>query len=208
MNAVKAASVKKPSQVKQRVGIFSGTFDPVHSGHIAFALQALKTAQLDAMYFVPERVPRGKQGVTHFAHRTAMIRRAIRPYPQLHLLELEDKTFSVAHTLPRLRHKFSNVTLVYLCGSDIVRSMVHWPRAEQFLRAVELCVGRRSNESMRDIDTALASLPRLPRGITVLESHASAVSSSHIRAALREKRTIHGLLTSVRAYAKEEWLYL
>jgi len=208
MNEVKPDSVKKSSQVKQRIGIYSGTFDPVHAGHIAFALQALQAAKLDVVYFVPERVPRSKHGVTHFAHRTAMIRRAIRPYAQLQLLELEDKTFSVAGTLSRLKRRFPDTTLVYLCGSDIVRNMARWPHADQFLHAVELCIGRRANETTHDIDAALASLPKLPRNVTVLQSYASAVASSHIRAALREKRSIQGLLASVRAYANKEWLYL
>lgn len=191
-----------------RIGIYSGTFDPVHSGHIAFALQAMDRARLDTIFFVPERVPRGKHGVTHFAHRAAMIRRATKPYSHIHVLELEDKTFSVTRTLPRLNRKFPDATLVYLCGSDVVRTMTHWPHADQFLSAVELCIGRRAGEKTHDIDIALATLPRLPLSVTVLESHASSVTSSRIRAALGEKRTIRGLLESVRVYANREWLYL
>jgi nicotinate-nucleotide adenylyltransferase len=69
-----------------RIGIYSGTFDPVHSGHISFALQSLKAAKLDKVYFLPERRPRNKQQVEHFGHRVAMLKRAIKPYPEFNVL--------------------------------------------------------------------------------------------------------------------------
>jgi cytidyltransferase-like protein len=64
-------------RTQSRIGIYSGTFDPVHAGHMAFALQAMQEAKLDRLYFLPERRPRYKQGVEHFAHRVAMLERAI-----------------------------------------------------------------------------------------------------------------------------------
>ena len=79
-----------------RVGIYAGTFDPVHVGHISFALQSLTAANLDSIYFAPERRPRNKQQVEHFAHRVAMIKRAIRPYRKFAILELVDTSFSIS----------------------------------------------------------------------------------------------------------------
>ena len=190
-----------------RIGIYSGTFDPVHAGHIAFALQAATAAGLNRVYFVPERAPRGKRHVTHYAHRVAMIRRATRPYTQLDVLELEDKTFSVAHTLPRLRRDFPQSELVYLCGSDVIAHMAQWPHVARFLQQVELCVGRRGNETQLSIEQMLKTLPP-PLRVTFFDSHAPAVSSSQVRAALREKRGVRGLLASVKVYAAQEWLYL
>lgn len=191
-----------------RIGIYSGTFDPVHAGHIAFALQAVKAANLDELYLVPERQPRGKHHVTHFAHRVAMARRAVRPYTQLGVLEIEDKVFSVAHTLPRLRRKFPGTQLVFVCGSDVVAHMQSWSHVEELLRTCELCVGRREKETAESIRKAITQLPIEPVAVTVLESHAPAVSSSQIRAAIRENRGVRGLLHSVQSYASQEWLYV
>ncbi|MBP7857790.1 adenylyltransferase/cytidyltransferase family protein [Candidatus Saccharibacteria bacterium] len=205
---VKYSSVKRRSRVKQRVGIYSGTFDPIHAGHIAFALQAVKAARLQAVYFVPERVPRGKRQVTHFAHRVAMIRRATRPYEHLDVLELEDKTFSIARTLPRLQQTFPSCDLVYICGSDVVKHMPQWPYIESLMQQTELCVGRRADEAWRSTREVLQSLPLAPRKVTYVESPAPAVSSSQIRVALRKKHGVRGLLASVKVYANREWLYL
>ena len=206
---VKVASVIAPSQTKQRrVGIYAGTFDPVHTGHIAFALQALDRAELDVVYFVPEREPRGKVGVTHFAHRIAMVRRALQSYAQLQVLELPDKCFSVSRTLPRLRQLFLTDELVFFCGSDVLAAMVHWPYIQTLLTTSELCVGQRKNETKRASTNSLAALPCSPRRVTMLKSYAPAVSSRHVRQAIRAHRHAAGLLRSVQAYAAREWLYV
>ncbi|MCA9327179.1 nicotinate (nicotinamide) nucleotide adenylyltransferase [Candidatus Saccharibacteria bacterium] len=194
--------------MSKRIGIYSGTFDPVHAGHIAFALQAVEAAKLDRLYLVPERQPRGKHHVTHFAHRVAMVRRAVRPYKQLEVLEIEDKLFSVAHTLPRIRSRFPDSRLVFVCGSDVLGHMQSWSHVDEFLRICELCVGRREKETSDSVEKSLRQLPTNPVAVTVLESHAPAVSSSQIRAAIRENRGVRGLLHSVQAYANQEWLYL
>ncbi len=205
---VKPASVKLPSQVKRRIGIYSGTFDPVHAGHIAFALQAAQKAQLDTVIFAPERNPHRKQHTTHFAHRVAMIRRAIRPYRQLGIIELEDKTFSVVRTLPRLKQAYPGAKLVFLCGSDVLGHMIDWPHIESLLFDVELCVGRRHYETERQVTHAVKGLPVMPPAVTIFESHAASVSSSQVRAAIRERRGVRGLLLSVKVYAQREWLYI
>src|SRR5262249_6224728 len=103
-----------------RIGIYAGTFDPVHSGHGAFALEAIEASRLDEIYFLPERQPRGKQQVEHFGHRTGMLERALKPHPRLKVMELVDANFSVRRTLPQLRRRFAGSELVFLFGSDIV----------------------------------------------------------------------------------------
>lgn len=193
---------------KRRIGIYAGTFDPVHAGHIAFALQAAKAAGLSTVYLAPERHPRRKQQVTHYAHRVAMIRRAIRPFRQLQVLELEDKTFSVLHTLPRLEGQFAHTSFVFVCGSDVVKHMSEWPHIGRFFEVFELCIGLRGDEQSATLDALLSELPAQPRGRIYVRSHASAVTSSQVREALRENRGVRGLLASVREYAAREWLYL
>ncbi|MFZ1248902.1 MAG: nicotinate (nicotinamide) nucleotide adenylyltransferase [Candidatus Saccharimonadales bacterium] len=206
---MKPFSVKTKSQQKPtRIGIYAGTFDPVHAGHISFALQAASAARLDELYFIPERRPRGKHQVSHFAHRVAMLRRATKHHPTLKVLEVEDKTFSVAHTLPRLRQRFSGATLVFICGSDVVLGMSHWPQLDQLFATTELCVGRRSRHSSQQIEQALKELCSQPRQTYVIESYSPKISSSKVRQAFREGRLGHGLLASVKAYATKEWLYL
>src|SRR4051812_2046291 len=129
--------------MSKRIGIYAGTFDPVHAGHLTFALQALEAAKLDKVYFMPERRPRGKQHVEHFGHRVAMLRRAVRPYPQFDVLEMVDVSFSAERTLPALKNQFQDAQLVFLFGSDIIPGLQGWPSSGRFLKDNELVVGLR-----------------------------------------------------------------
>jgi len=192
---------------QKRIGIYSGTFDPVHAGHVGFALQAIAAAQLDEVYFLPERRPRNKVGVEHFGHRVAMLRRAVRPHSQLKVLELHDVSFSIDRTLPRLRQQFGADQLVFLTGSDIMPYMQTWPYIDQLLLDAELVIGLRAEDSVAVIEDALAMWPLQP-AYTVLESYAAHVSSGKIREALRSRQTAPGLLKSVERYSNRNWLYV
>ena len=130
----------------RRIGIYAGTFDPVHTGHVAFALQAMEKAKLDKLYFLPERRPRHKKGVEHFGHRVAMLQRAVKPHPKFAVLELDDVSFSIERTLPRLKREFLSDQLVFLFGSDAIQHLGNWPLAERLLASSELVIGLRSQD--------------------------------------------------------------
>lgn len=197
------------SKTNKRIGLYSGTFDPVHAGHIGFALQAMEAGHLDALYFLPERRPRGKHGVEHFGHRVAMLQRALRPYHRMHVLELDDVSFSVERTWPRLKKRFGpHAELVLLVGSDVVASLGQWDNVEQLLVESELLIGLRATDSLQVIESSLAQLPVPPRATTIIESFAAEVSSGKVREALRSRRHVPGLLRSVERYSNRNWLYV
>ena len=192
----------------KRIGIYSGTFDPVHAGHVSFALQALQAGKLDAVYFLPERRPRNKQGVEHFAHRVAMLKRATRPHRRLHVLELEDVSFSIKTTLPRLKKRFREAQLVFLVGSDVAQYVSTWPNAHQLLAANELIVGVRAADAVPLVRESVERWPVQPKQAIIIESMAAQVSSRKIREALQKRQHIPGLLKSVERYSNRNWLYV
>lgn len=191
-----------------RVGIYAGTFDPVHSGHITFALQSIQAANLDTIYFLPERRPRGKGQVEHFGHRVAMINRAIKPHPQFDVLELVDVSFSVERTLPFLKKNFPNAELVFLFGSDVVPGLSDWPNADKLLESGELVVGLRNQDNRESIHKIIEKWPKPPKAVTLFDSYAPDVSSGRIRDALRRRKAAKGLLKSVERYSDHHWLYV
>src|SRR5437868_3133041 len=105
-----------------RIGIFPGTFDPVHKGHIAFCLSAAARANLDSVILLPEAEPRRKQPRATFAHRWNMIQEAVADYAQIDARTLPSRQFTVAETLPELRALFPGMQLVLLAGSDVAQS--------------------------------------------------------------------------------------
>jgi len=194
---------------KQRIGIYAGTFDPVHSGHVAFALQAVQAAKLDMVYFLPERQPRGKQHIEHFGHRVGMLERALKPHPQLKVMEMVDVNFSVKRTLPQLRQKFEDARLIFLFGSDIVPGLADWPYADKLLKSNELVIGIRSRDNRKDLRGIIENWNPQPGGVTMFDSYAPGVSSGIVREALRNGQAAPpGLLKSVERYSDRHWLYV
>lgn len=202
--------VNKPRKPHQpRIGIYAGAFDPVHAGHVAFALQAIRAGRLDQVVFMPERRPRHKPGVEHYAHRLAMVKRALALHPDLAVVEAVDRHFTVRRTLPLLEAVFPGAQLVLLMGSDAVATIPAWQYAERLFGQTELLVGIRSSHQRSEVEQAVASWPFVgPTSLTIVDSHAPDVSSSVIRHALRTNQPAEGLLESVRRYAAREWLYV
>lgn len=192
----------------KRIGIYAGTFDPVHVGHVTFALQAVVAAHLDMVYFMPEREPRHKVGTEHYGHRYAMLKRAVRPHAHLDVLDSTDKHFGVMRTLPRLRQHFPGDELVLLMGSDVARYLPQWPHVDQLVRNASFCVGLRATIDRVEVEKIFASLSVPAARLTIIESYAADISSSSVRQALQSHHMVKGLLTSVYKYAQKEWLYL
>lgn len=193
-----------------RIGIFSGTFDPVHAGHISFALAAMEQAGLEKVYILPEQKPRRKSGVTHYAHRIAMLRLALRPYQKLEILELPDRQFSVRSSWPRLKKQFEGHEVYMLIGSDMLNILsgadvrTQWPGLETFLREVPLIVGVRDELDKERADALLLRLQPAGQSVETGNAH---VSSGAIRRALMQGESHKELLQSLHTYVDRNWLY-
>ena len=191
----------------KRIGIFSGTFDPVHKGHISFALQAIEAAGLDEVVFVPEPRPRHKHDVTHQSHRIGMIELAIKAYPKLGLLELPDKQFTVGTSLPRIIQKYPDAQLLMLIGTDVLGHISVWPNTRQLLKKVGLIVAVRGQKDERQAFQLLSQLPVEPPESHVLVSNYKSIAARDIRDALKSGDKPDGMLATVNRYAKQHWLY-
>ena len=192
----------------KRLGIYSGAFDPVHIGHITFALQAMRVANLDEIYFLPERRPRHKLGVEHFGHRVAMLRQAIKPHPKFHIIELTDISFSVEYTLPKLKTQFAGDQLVFLFGSDVIPTLGDWPKVDRLLKDAELVIGLRQHTDLKRIKQQIEQLPIQSSAVSIISSYAPTISSGKVRSALRRGTRAEGMLTSVERYSNQNWLYV
>lgn len=192
----------------RRIGIYAGAFNPVHAGHIAFALQAIKVAKLDEVIFLPERIPRYKPAVEHYGHRVAMLARATKPHKKMSVLELVDRNFSTVRTLPKLQTLFPGAKLVFLAGSDTAIAMPHWAHLNRLLDNCELVVGVRSQHDEDEVVEAISQWPAAPQKLVVLTSAVPDVSSRKVRQAIRTNQPAKGLLASVQRYAQQQWLYV
>ena len=190
-----------------RIGILAGTFDPVHEGHISFALQALEAAGLDKVVFVPEPLPRHKHDVTHVGHRIAMLKLALAGHAKLGVLELPDKRFTVAASLPRIIQKYPDAQLFMLIGTDVLAHISVWPHVKALLNKTGLIIAVRGEKDERHAFQLLASLPVEPAENHVFVSKFKQVAARNIRAAVKSGKTPEGMIEVAREYAQAHWLY-
>lgn len=193
----------------KRVGIYSGSFDPIHNGHVAFALAALKQAKLDKIFFLVEPRPRRKQGVKAFEHRVAMVRLALKHHAQLGTIVLEHQRFTVQETLPILENRFKGAELYLLLGDDFFTHLVHWPQVTSLLNKVRFIVGSRAmskleiKEQVRIIEKTKSTKFHYE----VVQTPQSEISSRRVRAQVKKGNLDVPVEPSVLRYIKREGLY-
>ena len=145
------------------IGLFGGTFDPVHQGHLAVARAAAERFQLGKIYFIPASVPphRKDERITSFEHRYAMLALATvgdkRFLPSL--AEAPAEKNQPSYTIDTVR-RFKQTAgksdrLFFLIGIDAFMQVGKWHRAEELLREIDFIVVSRPGFSMADIGDAL-----------------------------------------------------
>jgi len=195
--------------VIRNIGIYSGTFDPIHIGHTAFANEAMRELELDAIILLPEAQPRGKLHVTDIYHRVELIKRAIRGNTKLQVLTLPSKQFTVAQTLAELRSHFKDAHFTFLIGSDVVYTFTYrWDSLEVLLKEATFAVGLRSGDSQDRLETIFKKLESqyklsiLRRYIITKNTH---ITSSQFRQGKID--TTHLPHPAMASYIQENRLY-
>jgi nicotinate-nucleotide adenylyltransferase len=133
--------------LSRRIGLFGGSFDPVHNAHLALARQALDELQLDELRWVPAGNPWQKARViTPAAQRVAMLQRALEGEPRFVLERCELQRSGPSYTLDTVRELQAaapGATWFLLIGQDQYRNLHTWHGHEDLLRRVTLAVAQR-----------------------------------------------------------------
>lgn len=114
-----------------KIGIFAGTFDPIHEGHIRFAQAAVQQGHLDKVIIVAEKNPYRKEPIASWDHRQAMIERATEQLPEADHDYNFSNQLAHQHTMQNMlvtarRHYGSEHEYWFLVGSDIFEHMKRW----------------------------------------------------------------------------------
>ena len=126
-----------------RAGLFGGTFNPIHNGHLMVAEQALQRFSLDRLYFIPCRVPPHKSPayLAPAADRTCMIRLALPADERYRLSEVEIRRSGPSYTIDTAAHFASAVLpgadLFLLMGMDAFLEIHTWKRCRELLARVQ-----------------------------------------------------------------------
>ena len=128
-----------------RLGVFGGTFDPVHVGHLAIARAALEAVPLDRVLFVPaRRSPLKERGpFASEADRLAMLETAIADEPRFSLSHAELEREGPSYTVETLERLAGDDELFLILGSDALADFPRWKDPERIARLVTLLVADR-----------------------------------------------------------------
>lgn len=192
----------------KKIGIFAGTFDPVHDGHLAFAEAALQQG-LEKVMFLVEPRPRRKQGVRALEHRIAMVQLAIADEPRLGTIVLEQARFTVHETLPVLQARFKGYQLVLLFGDDVINHIADWPHVDALIFATELLIASRVSDEKKLQETfkTLEQTRNLTFRRSIVHPNQQQVASSRIRLSLKRREQASGVPQQVLDYIKSHRLY-
>jgi nicotinate-nucleotide adenylyltransferase len=174
-----------------RLGLFGGSFDPVHCGHLLVAQAACEELGLARLFFIPAaQSPFKPQSVPAPAgERLRLLRMALAGYSQYEIDDQEIRRGGTSFTIETVRdfaRRFPDATLLYLVGADHVPTLPAWREAEALARLVEFVVIPRPGQRP-------VPLPRPFRG-RELSGFPLGVSSSQIRGRVKAGQSIRGLV--------------
>jgi len=200
----------------QRIGIFGGTFDPVHVGHLIMAEQCREAGQLDQVWFVPAARPPHKQdqALTSFAQRVEMLALAIAGMPAFRVDELEKDRPGPSYTavtLEELERRHPQTTFALLLGSDCLPDLPGWHRPERILELAELLLFARPGWPVipeREMRAALHLSEHAPLWLRVIQAPLIDIASGDLRQRAAKQRSLRFLVPrAVETYILEKKLY-
>ena len=177
---------------RERIGLFGGSFDPIHTGHLILAESAANAADLERVIFMPTALPPHKRGagLTPYDLRRAMVELAIGGNPRFELSLMEGGDIP-AYTYESVAHYrgegFERDQIHLIVGSDSLEEIHGWKHPERIFENATIIAMRRafSDESIS-----------IPEGAAVImiENCSNSISSSRIRAMVREGKSIRYLV--------------
>lgn len=135
-----------------RVGLLTGTFDPVHLGHVAMARAAMRECDLAEVWFLVNPAPGHKPGVTPLADRLAMTKLAIAGDQALRVPE------PMRHRMAdfeRLMSRYPDTEFVFIVGADVLSAMRAWEDYEPAVERARFAVAHRAGAPAIEVDGRL-----------------------------------------------------
>ncbi|MBN1823454.1 MAG: nicotinate (nicotinamide) nucleotide adenylyltransferase [Endomicrobiales bacterium] len=171
----------------KNIGLFGGSFDPVHRGHTALALAAMKEYGLDRVVFIPAKIPphRNRKKLTAPANRLKMLTLALRPFRRFSIdrYELNRKgTTYTYQTVSHFRSKYPKCDIFFIIGSDSLIELGTWKRIDRILDSCTFITGRRKGVKVPD-------RCRYAGRVKFIKKAMPAVSSTGIRQSIRKGRS-------------------
>lgn len=182
--------------MSEKIGIFGGTFDPIHFGHLSCARAAYVSLKLDSVMFIPARISSFKQDreLASIEDRLEMCRLATQDIGYFSVSEIEARRTGVSYTadtLQELHGAYPSSGLYFIVGADMIRTLAYWAGADRLKSLAKyVCIMRPG--TIVD-DGTKHGLESCGFDVCYVDARTEDISSSDIRMRCRRGEDIYGL---------------
>lgn len=201
------------------VGLYFGTFNPIHVGHLVIASYMSEHTVLDQVWFVvtPQNPLKNKKSLLQDSHRLALVREAVDESPNLKASDIEfglSKPNYTTNTLAHLIEKYPKYTFSLIMGEDNLRNFHKWRNYEHILKEHQIFVYPRvltlqeQSEGTTMNNSQIEKLKKEKNVVYCEGAPVMKISASFIRHAIKEGKDVRFLLTEpVHKYVEEMHFY-
>lgn len=199
-------------ETQRRIGVFGGTFDPIHLGHVIVASELRYALALDRVLFVPAGRPPHKADrvISDDDARLAMLRLALNDAPQFEICTVDLDRAGPSYTselLALLAERVPDSSLVFLMGEDSLRDLPNWHEPDRIATLAELGVASRPAVDF-DLEAVLHAVPSARGRVQIVPVPLIDISSAMIRARAANDRPFDYLVpVGVAAFIRDNGLY-
>jgi len=184
------------------LGLYGGSFNPIHHGHLITATRAAEAVKLDRVLFIPAAVSplKAANSLAPARDRLAMLRLALKGNPRFEVCDLELRRGGVSYTVDTLRElkRTTRAKLYWILGADASRLLPRWKSIDEVRRLAAFVIVPRPGDSIA---------PKMPKD-TIVKAPLLEISSSEIRERVRKGLSVRYLLPeSVERYLRRKGLY-
>jgi nicotinate-nucleotide adenylyltransferase len=200
----------------ERIGVFGGSFDPVHMGHLTIAQDAVEQLELDRLIFIPAAVPPHKQGKTlaEGRHRFEMLQLATESNLSFEVSDMELQRGGVSYTfdtMTQVQFEHPGAELFFIVGIDSLTILHAWRNVDKLLEMCTIVPFARGGEDAARVAEQI-QLPESWKARLMerlIRIHEIEISASEIRMRLAEGLSIRYLVPpEVEMYIAEHGLYV
>lgn len=191
----------KTEKVPKKIGLYFGSFNPIHVGHLIIANFIAQTDEVEEVWFVvsPENPLKTKANLLTDTHRLSMVRIAIEDNPKLRAIDIEfrlPKPSYTVYTLQALKEKYPKHTFTLIMGEDNLRTLHKWKNYEHILENYSILVYPRV-KTIQEMEEGLEApngMLDLPN-VKMVDSPVMTLSSSLIRNFIQAGKSVQYLLS-------------